>query len=88
MPTSRLGTKGQLVVPQEIRELLGLEPGGRIDFVVEEDGRVSVRPALVDFRTLRGSVGDVDAPSVTLEGMNRAISRRHGRTSEGDSIGR
>jgi antitoxin PrlF len=85
MPTARLSTKGQLVVPKEIREFLGLEPGDRIDFVVEEDGRVSLRPALVDFRTLRGSVGDADAPSVTLEEMDRAIRRRHGRMSGGGS---
>lgn len=85
MPTSRLSTKGQLVVPKEIREFLGLEPGDRIDFVVEEDGRVSLRPALVDFRTLRGSVGEGDAPPVSLEQMDHAIRRRHGRGGGGGS---
>jgi antitoxin PrlF len=85
MSTARLSTKGQLVVPKEIREFLGLEPGDRIDFVVEEDGRVSLRPALVDFRTLRGSVGDVEGRSVTLEEMDRTIRHRHGRMSRGGS---
>lgn len=85
MPTSRLSTKGQLVVPKEIREFLGLEPGDRIDFIVEEDGRVSLRPALVDFRTLQGSLGDADVPSVTLEQMERAIRRRHARRAGGGS---
>jgi antitoxin PrlF len=75
MPTSILSTKGQLVIPKEIREFLGLESGDRIDFVVEADGRVSLRPALVDFRELRGLLSE-GRQDVSVEEMNQAIRRR------------
>lgn len=78
MPTSTLSTKGQLVIPKEIRDFLGLEAGDRIDFVVEEDGRVSLRPALVDFRELRGLLDGGRRQPVSVEEMNRAIRRRAG----------
>ncbi len=41
---STISSKGQLTVPQEIRKRLGLEPGDRVEFVVEKDCTV-IRPA-------------------------------------------
>ena len=41
--SSTIGTKGQITVPQEIRKRLGLAPGDRVEFVVEE-GRTVIRP--------------------------------------------
>jgi antitoxin PrlF len=41
---SRMSSKGQLTVPQEIRKRLGLQTGDRVEFVVEED-RTVIRPA-------------------------------------------
>jgi antitoxin PrlF len=42
--TSTISSKGQITVPQEVRKRLGLEPGDRVEFVLEE-GRTIVRPA-------------------------------------------
>ncbi len=42
--TSRMGPKGQVVIPKGMRDLLGLSPGDEVDFVLEE-GRVRVEPA-------------------------------------------
>lgn len=78
MASSRMSTKGQIVVPVEIRGLLGLSPGDRIDFVVSEDGDVVLRPALLDVRDLRGLLRREGASPVTLESMNEAIRDRHG----------
>lgn len=78
MPSSRLSTKGQLVIPQEIRGLLGVRPGDRIDFVVAEDGTVTLRPALLDVRDLRGLLRREGAEPVSVEAMNEAIRLRHG----------
>ncbi|MFY9743809.1 MAG: AbrB/MazE/SpoVT family DNA-binding domain-containing protein [Candidatus Sulfotelmatobacter sp.] len=41
--SSTISSKGQLTVPQEIRKRLGLEPGDRVEFVVEK-GRTVLRP--------------------------------------------
>jgi antitoxin PrlF len=46
MVSSTITTKGQTTIPQEIRELLNLQPGSRINFVVES-GRVYIEPATI-----------------------------------------
>jgi AbrB family looped-hinge helix DNA binding protein len=33
-------TKGQVTIPKEVRELLGIKPGSTVAFEVAEDGRV------------------------------------------------
>jgi AbrB family looped-hinge helix DNA binding protein len=43
-PSSTISSKGQITVPQEIRERLGLSAGDRVEFVVEGDQTV-IRPA-------------------------------------------
>lgn len=74
MPSSRLSTKGQIVIPLEIREWLGLRPGDRIDFVVDDRGSVRLRPALLDVRELRGTLGEPGRRPVSVEEMNEAAA--------------
>lgn len=76
MPTSRLSTRGQLVVPQEIREFLDLHPGDRIDFVVRESGDVVIRPAVLEVTELRGRLRREGRPPVTVEEMDHAVRKR------------
>ena len=42
--SSTLSSKGQVTVPQEIRNRLGLSTGDRVDFVIEGD-RTVIRPS-------------------------------------------
>ena len=39
-----ISSKGQITVPLEIRKRLGLRPGDRVEFVVDE-GRITIRRA-------------------------------------------
>jgi antitoxin PrlF len=41
---STITTKGQATIPLAVRRHLGLNPGDKVDFVIEEDGAVVVRP--------------------------------------------
>lgn len=43
-PVSTLSSKGQITVPIEVRERLGLKEGDRVEFVIEH-GRTIFRPA-------------------------------------------
>ena len=38
----RLTAKGQVTIPKDIREALGLEPGNRVAFVRDADGKVQI----------------------------------------------
>jgi antitoxin PrlF len=50
--THRVGAKGQVVIPKEIRDALGIEPGDEVSFW-QHDDHVAVRPVARD-RPLRG----------------------------------
>jgi len=78
MSTSTLTSKGQTTIPKDIRERLNLHPGDRLEFVIDEDGRVLVLPASIDASELAGMLKPPAKP-VTVEEMNRAIRTRGGR---------
>jgi AbrB family looped-hinge helix DNA binding protein len=42
--THRVGAKGQVVIPKELRDELGIEPGDEVSFWRHDD-HVAVRPA-------------------------------------------
>ena len=42
--SSTISSKGQITIPLEIRNRLGLKSGDRVEFVVE-DNRTTIRPA-------------------------------------------
>ena len=56
----RITTKGQVTIPQHIREKMGLTPSAEVDFV-EEEGRVylvkkvDADPSKSRFRRFRGT---------------------------------
>ncbi len=67
-------TKGQITVPKDVRLKLGLRPGDRVRFIVEDDGRVRLLPAKRDISEL---VGMLPKPkrALTLEEMDEAIAQ-------------
>ena len=71
MLESTLTSRGQTTVPLAVRKALGLKPGDRLRYIIE-DGAVRIRP-LRSIRRLRGIVKHV-GPSVTLKEMDRAIA--------------
>lgn len=60
MTTARMGRRGQITLPRDVRERLGLSEGQRIAFVIKGDD-VTLQPLTATLRNLRGSVR-VDGP--------------------------
>ena len=56
--TRRVGPKGQVVIPQELREALHLRPGDEVEFRLV-DGAVLVEPASPR-QSLRGLLAGLD----------------------------
>lgn len=74
MPTATITSKGQITLPKEVREALGVAAGDRVEFVAEEKGTYRVVAATRDVSHLKGLVSKPAKP-VTIAAMNRAIAR-------------
>lgn len=55
MPTSTLTSKGQVTIPKEIREALGLKEHDRVNFV-KRGSDILIKPIKGNILDLRGSV--------------------------------
>ena len=75
MPSSTITSKGQVTIPREVREALGVSFGDRIDFVEVEKGRFVILPATGSVQELKGIVPKPKRP-VSIEEMNGAIAMR------------
>ena len=75
MSTATLTSKGQVTIPMEVRQRMGLDTGDRIEFVLLEGGEYAIRPAIDDVRSLKGLLRKPPKP-VSIEDMNAAIRKR------------
>lgn len=76
-------TKGQVTVPREIRDRLGLKSGDKMAFTMLSDGTVVMRPKTRRLADLAGSLTRPRQPKVAVEEMRpfettaaRATKRR------------
>ena len=76
MPSALITAKGQTTIPKAIRERLGVEPGDRIDFVVQADGTVKVEPAIQGVTPLKGLLAVKARRPVSVEAMHAVIRKR------------
>ena len=76
MPTATLTTKGQITVPKEVREHLGVDTGDRLSFTVQPDGSVIVTPITRHFRELGGLLHRPGQRPVSISQMDEGIARR------------
>lgn len=72
MPSTTVTSKGQVTIPKDIRDALGVKPGDRVLFLQRPDGRVVVEAETVDVRSLRGMLKHRGEP-VTVDEMEEAI---------------
>lgn len=77
-----LTSKGQTTIPKSIRDHLGLQAGDQLDFVIEADGRVTLRPATQDVMDLAGLLRQKGKKTISLEEMQQGVLKgatRHSR---------
>ncbi len=73
MPTSILTSKGQTTIPKKVRDALKLKTGDRLEFIIESEGRVLLRPATSDLIALDGLLDRSSTPPVSVEAMDEAV---------------
>ena len=75
MTIATLTSKGQTTIPKQVREHLKLSAGDKLDFVIEAEGRVVIRPAKLDVRGLKGLLKRRDGKVLSIAQMNAAIAK-------------
>ena len=61
-----LTSKGQVTIPKRIREELGLEAGTEVEFILDDDGSLRVRPKEPPMERLR-AIQEVDLDRMRRE---------------------
>ena len=60
---STITSKGQVTIPAEIRNYLGLKTNDKVAFVIDSDGVVRLQvPRYPDIASLRGAAGSLSKP--------------------------
>jgi antitoxin PrlF len=76
MPQATLTTKGQVTIPKAVRDHLRLDTGARVDFIIEDDGTVVLRPLTRHVRELAGLLHRPGQPPLSAGQMNERVGAR------------
>ncbi|WP_022953031.1 AbrB/MazE/SpoVT family DNA-binding domain-containing protein [Leucothrix mucor] len=69
-----LTSKGQVTIPKQARDALNLDAGDRVEFIIDDDGRLFILPVTRSVKTLKGMLPKPTFP-VSLEAMDEAIAQ-------------
>ena len=73
MSTATVTSKGQVTIPIDVRQKLGIHAGTKVEFVESADGGYQFIATTGSIRDLRGMF-TWSGPTVTLEEMDEAIA--------------
>jgi AbrB family looped-hinge helix DNA binding protein len=68
-------SKGQVTIPKEIRDRLDLDEGTKVEFVLDEEGSVTVRPKEPAMERLREVRRTLSKHDIDLDEMRRESKR-------------
>ncbi|GGA59314.1 AbrB/MazE/SpoVT family DNA-binding domain-containing protein [Okeania sp. KiyG1] len=73
MASTIVSDRGQITIPQEIRDYLKLNAGTKIEFVIDEEGEVKIIPLKFSVEDLSGILHYPGIEKATIEDMENAI---------------
>lgn len=72
----RMTSKGQTTVPKQVRDFLGLEEGAQVEWVLDDDGRATVKARTLRAADLAGMLGKPPhGAGMTVREMDEARGR-------------
>ncbi len=74
-----LTSKGQLTLPKEIRDRLGLDAGSVLDFALQPDNTITARAVKPDARRIRGLLKSPHSAALTIEQQRDAVGQELAR---------
>lgn len=75
--SATVSSKGQIVIPADVRKRLGLVQGSVLRFRMDDEG-VKLLPAAGDVRKLKGRI-QAPAQAVSLDDIEATIKQHRGR---------
>ncbi len=82
---STVTSKGQVTIPIEVREYLGIKTNDKIAFVIDQDGIVRLRvPQYPTIASLRGAAGSLSRPLSSQEMQQIAYEDRFADMDKSD----
>lgn len=72
---STVTSKGQVTIPKSIRNQAHIHSGTIIDFQIEDDGTILIRPLTNELSKLKGIVKTKRRRPVSLKAMKSAIQK-------------
>jgi len=75
MAIATVSSKGQITIPADIRKQLALQAGDKVNFLLDETGRVVFLPVVRHISTLKGLVNK-PKQAVSIEEMKATIKRK------------
>jgi len=73
---AKTSRKGQATIPLEVRKLIGVEPGGTVQFVTTPEGDVRLVARKSSLRHLKGLFGPLPTPMDVDEAIAETVARR------------
>jgi antitoxin PrlF len=74
MPIATITSKGQVTLPREVRDHLHVREGDRVEFVIDRDGEVRVRPVTGSVEELFGMLRRPGSPLRSHEEIDEGIA--------------
>lgn len=77
---------GEATIPVEVRQALGLQPGGSVQFIVDDEGKVTVVAKKGgELSHLRGIFGKHEGPPLDIdEAIMETVARKVNLSRSGD----
>lgn len=82
MSLAKLTSKGQITLPKPIRDYLELHSGDKVEFVIDDKGRVILHSKTIDIKDAFGMIKTKESASIS--DMNKSIARRTKRKYQSD----
>lgn len=88
MPTATITSKGQITLPREVREHLHLSEGDRLEFLIDAEGDVRLRPLTGSAKDFLGLLHRPGMHALAVREIDKAIGRYHAEQNERILTGR
>jgi AbrB family looped-hinge helix DNA binding protein len=74
MAVATITSKGQVTIPKKIRDKLGLKPGDKVDFEVNDKGKLEVSTKTYSIMDTAGMLYRPGQKAKTIEEMNEGVA--------------